>query len=48
MYFYRSSPLSIPPPALGCSDMHKCASSYGKDWERYVKAVPYAFVPGLF
>ena len=28
-------------------DMEKCAKKYGADWERYCKAVPYIFVPGI-
>lgn len=29
-------------------DMEKCAKKYGKDWDRYCKAVPYTFVPGVY
>ncbi|KJE89756.1 hypothetical protein CAOG_01185 [Capsaspora owczarzaki ATCC 30864] len=29
-------------------DMTRCALKYGKDWDRYLEAVPYAFIPGIF
>lgn len=28
-------------------DMHKCAQEYGGDWDRYLRAVPFAFIPGV-
>ncbi|EDM12225.1 7-dehydrocholesterol reductase, isoform CRA_b [Rattus norvegicus] len=29
-------------------DEHRCANKYGRDWERYVAAVPYRLLPGIF
>ena len=29
-------------------DVERCSRKYGKDWDKYVQAVPYAFIPGLF
>jgi delta24(24(1))-sterol reductase len=29
-------------------DNARCATKYGKDWERYCEKVPYIFVPGLY
>ncbi|EHH55994.1 7-dehydrocholesterol reductase [Macaca fascicularis] len=29
-------------------DEHRCASKYGRDWERYTAAVPYRLLPGIF
>lgn len=29
-------------------DVDRCRRKYGADWDRYQKAVPYAFIPGVF
>lgn len=29
-------------------DQQRCAAKYGQDWVRYVKRVPYTFVPGIY
>lgn len=29
-------------------DMERCSKKYGKDWQRYVKEVPYVFIPGVY
>ncbi len=29
-------------------DDHFCALKYGKDWDRYKKAVPSLFLPGIY
>ncbi|MBW02120.1 7-dehydrocholesterol reductase, partial [Eschrichtius robustus] len=29
-------------------DEHRCASKYGRDWDRYTAAVPYRLLPGIF
>ena len=29
-------------------DIQRCKRKYGKDWDRYTRVVPYAFIPGIF
>ena len=29
-------------------DYHACSLKYGKDWERYCKAVPYSLIPSIY
>lgn len=29
-------------------DFHACSLKYGKDWERYCKAVPYSLIPSIY